>query len=230
MYAAFCDQRADEMMNKQDNKRAMDPSDIFADLKEKIIWLDLEPGVALNLVELAQSYGVSRNPVTIAVTRLVSEEWVERKGAQYVVSPLTLTRMREITEIRSILETQANLWALQRITPEEVRQLQEWAAEVQNLSASASNKEMVKLDVRFHSILFNATRNSQLATLLDRMLCHYLRFWLSFPQSINKAAFFDQALEMIHAIEAKDEARLKVASVEHVAVSLDEIMGLRKAK
>jgi hypothetical protein len=34
---------------------------------------------------------------------------------------------------------------------------------------------------------------------------------------------------MIHAIEAKDKARLKVASVKHVEVSLDEIMGLRKA-
>jgi GntR family transcriptional regulator, rspAB operon transcriptional repressor len=171
----------DRLMKKQAGKRAMDPSDIFADLKEKIIWLDLEPGQTLNLVELAESYGVSRNPVTIAVTRLVSEEWVERKGPQYVVSPLTLTRMREITEIRSILETQANLWAMQRITPGEVRQLQEWAAEVQNFSESASNKDMVKLDVRFHSNLFGATRNTQLATLLGRMLSHYLRFWLSFP-------------------------------------------------
>ncbi|MBI5580103.1 MAG: GntR family transcriptional regulator [Deltaproteobacteria bacterium] len=216
-------------MNKQNSKRSMDPSYIYSDLKEKIIWLDLEPGDTLNLVELAKVYDVSRNPVTIAVTRLVSEEWVEHKGTQYVVCPLTFTRIREITEIRSILETQANLWAMQRITSEEVRQLKELAAEIQKMSESASNKEMVKLDVRFHSILFRATRNSHLATLLDRMLCHYLRFWLSFPHRINKASFFDQALEMIHAIEAKDENRLKAASAEHIEVSLDEIMGVRKA-
>jgi DNA-binding GntR family transcriptional regulator len=58
-------------MKKQDGKRAMDPSDIFSNLKEKIIWLDLETEEMLNLVELAQSYGVSRNPVTTAVTRLI---------------------------------------------------------------------------------------------------------------------------------------------------------------
>jgi GntR family transcriptional regulator, rspAB operon transcriptional repressor len=220
----------DRLMKKQGRKRAMDPEEIYADLKEKIIWLDMDPGHTLNLVELAKSYGVSRNPVTIAVTRLVSEEWVERKGTQYVVSPLTLTRMREITEIRSILETQANLWAMERITPEEVRQLQKLAVEVQNLDESASNREMVELDVRFHAILFAATRNRQLATLLNRMLCHYLRFWLSFPHTINKASFFHQALEMIQAIEAKDEARLKAASEEHVETSLDEIMGLRRAR
>lgn len=215
-------------MKKQNSKQSMDPSNIYSDLKEKIIWLDLEPGSTLNLVELAKFYDVSRNPVTIAVTRLVSEEWVEHKGSQYVVCPLTFTRIREITEIRSILETQANLWAMQRITPEEVRQLKEFAAEIQTISESASNKEIVKLDVKFHSILFRATRNSQLSTLLDRMLCHYLRFWLSFPQRINKASFFNQALEMIQAIEAKDESRLMAASVEHIEVSLDKIMGVRK--
>jgi DNA-binding GntR family transcriptional regulator len=219
----------DRLMKKQTGQRAMDPSEIYSDLKDKIIWLDLEPGHTLNLVDLAQSYGVSRNPVTIAVTRLVSEEWVERKGPQYVVSPLTLTRMREITEIRSVLETQANLWAMQRIAPGEIGQLQELAAEVRNLDESTSNKEMVKLDVKFHSILFSATRNNQLATMLERMLCHYLRFWLSFPQSINRASFFDQALEMIHAIEAKDEARLVAASMKHIKISLDEIMGIKKA-
>lgn len=204
----------------------MDPSEIYADLREKIIWLDLEPGYTLNLVELAESYGVSRNPVTIAVTRLLSEEWVERKGTQYVTSPLTLTRIREITEIRSVLETQANLWAMQRITAEEIAQLRELAAEIQNLSEPASNRDIVRLDVRFHSILFKAARNTQLATLLDRMLCHYLRFWLSFPKQIKKASFFGQALKMIEAIEAKDATRLRDASVEHIEASIGEIMGL----
>ncbi len=204
----------------------MDPAEIYADLREKIIWLDLEPGYTLNLVELAEVYGVSRNPVTIAVTRLLAEEWVERKGAQYVTSPLTLTRIREITEIRSVLETQANLWALQRITPEEIGQLREVAKEMRNLGESASNRDIVSLDVKFHSILFKATRNNQLATLLDRMLCHYLRFWLSFPKPIRKAPFFGQALKVIDAIEAKDAARLRDASVEHIEASIGEIMGL----
>ena len=67
----------------------MDPIKIYADLKEKIIWLDIEPGATLNLVELAKSYGVSRNPVMIALTRLNVEEWVVRQGVHFVVSPLT---------------------------------------------------------------------------------------------------------------------------------------------
>ena len=90
----------------------MDPIEIYEDLKQKIIWLDVSPDSTLNQAELAENYGVSRNPITIALTRLDAEDWILRHGSHFVVSPLTLVRMREITEIRSVLEMQANLWAM----------------------------------------------------------------------------------------------------------------------
>ncbi len=204
----------------------MDPLGIYTILKEKIIWLDLKPGSTLNLIEQAESFGVSRNPITIALTRLDAEEWVVRQGSHFVVRPLTLSRIREITEIRSVLEVQANLWAMQRITSDEMDELKRLKKEIDKLDDRASNKEIVKLDVKFHSILFKASKNSQLATLLDRMLCHYLRFWLSFTRNIDKNSFFNQAFDIIKAIEDKDEVRLRAASVEHIRASLDEIMGI----
>jgi DNA-binding GntR family transcriptional regulator len=204
----------------------LDPLGIYTILKEKIIWLDLKPGSTLNLVEQAEFFGVSRNPITIALTRLDAEEWVVRQGSHFVVRPLTLSRIREITEIRSVLEVQANLWAMHRITSDEMDELKRLKKEIDKLDDRASNTEIVKLDVKFHSILFKASKNSQLATLLDRMLCHYLRFWLSFTRNIDKNSFFNQAFDIIKAIEDKDEVRLRAASVEHIRVSLDEIMGI----
>ncbi len=204
----------------------MDPLEIYANLKEQIIWLDLKPGNALNLVELSKSFGVSRNPITIALTRLDAEEWVVRQGTHFVVNPLTLNRIREITEIRSVLEVQANIWAMHRITPDELDALRHLKSEINNLDDKSSNKEIVKLDVKFHSILFKASRNSHLATLLERMLCHYLRFWLSFTGNIDRTSFFSQAFNIIKAIEDKDEMRLRAASIEHIKVSLDQIMGI----
>ncbi len=204
----------------------MDPLEIYTNLKEKIIWLDLKPGTALNLVGLAESYGVSRNPITIALTRLDAEEWVVRQGSHFVVSPLTLERIREITEIRSVLEVQAYIWAMHRITSEEMTALRDLADEIKRLDDYASNKDIVKLDARFHSILYSASKNAQLALMLDRMLHHYLRFWLSFTRNIDRKSFFNQAFDIMKAIEAKDEVRLRAASVEHIRVSLDEIMGM----
>jgi len=204
----------------------MDPIAIYEDLKDKIIWLDIEPGSTLNLVELAASYGVSRNPVMIALTRLDVEEWVIRQGVHFVVSPLTVDRMREITEIRSLMETRANIWAMNRITTEGMAELANIRDEIKALKADATKKEIVQLDFKFHQLLYRQTHNQQLAQLLERLLAHYLRFWLSGPQQIEPEKFFTEALEIYAAIETKDEVRLKAASIAHVKVSLDKIMGL----
>ncbi|MFH1976493.1 MAG: GntR family transcriptional regulator [Pseudomonadota bacterium] len=204
----------------------MDPIEIYKDLKEKIIWLDLKPGITVNLTELAETYKVSRNPITIALTRLETEEWVIRNGSHFVVSPLTIDRIREVTEIRSVLELQANIWAMHRISSEGLTRLKEFRDDIVQLENSVSNRKIVEMDVRFHRLLYMETRNNQLAAMLDRMLSHYLRFWLSGPSSIEKEYFFKDAIEIIESIEAKDEVRLKAASISHIKTSLDEIIGL----
>ena len=204
----------------------VDPIKIYEDLKEKIIWLDLAPDSTVNQAELAEAYGVSRNPLTIALHRLDAEGWVVRHGTHFVVSPLTLDRMREITEIRSVLETQANLWAMHRITEEGVQELKILGNEIRRLSPQASKKEMVQLDFRFHRIIYHHVRNQQLAQLLERLLSHYLRFWLAGPQEIKKETLFNDILEMIKAIGNKDEISLRAATASHIKVSLDKIMGI----
>jgi len=205
----------------------MNPLLIYEDLKKKIIWLDIKPGVALNLVELAKHYEVSRNPVTVALTRLEVEEWVERNGSHFVISPLTLERMRDITEIRLLMEVQANIWAMHRIPASGLAQLKDLKNRINQADKDFSKKEIIELDVEFHRLIYWGTQNAQLATMLDRLLNHYLRFWLSRPAPIKTEEFFREVLDMIEALESKDELRLKAACTAHVKVSLDEIMGFQ---
>ncbi len=204
----------------------MDPTEIYRDLKEKIIWLELVPGSALNLLELAETYNVSRNPITLALTRLNAEEWVVRSGSHFVVSPLTVDRIREITEIRSVLEVQANIWAMNRISPEGLAELKRFRKDVLQLKDGVNNKEIVEMDVLFHRLLYHEAKNHQLETMLSMMLSHYLRFWLSSPNTIRRDTFFKDAMEIIESIEAKDEVTLRATSLAHIKASQDEILGL----
>jgi DNA-binding GntR family transcriptional regulator len=209
-------------------EQPVDPMSIYEDLRAKIIWLELKPATTLNLVELAESYQVSRNPVMIALTRLDAEELVVRQGVHFVVSPLTIERMREITEIRSVLETQAHLWALNRISPEGLAALREFRTEIGRLNRDAAKRRVVELDYRFHRMIYHETRNHQLALMLDRLLGHYLRFWLASPQEIRAEDFFEEALEMIQAFETRDEKMLRAATERHIRISLDTIIGFSK--
>jgi GntR family transcriptional regulator, rspAB operon transcriptional repressor len=202
----------------------MDPIEIYLDLKRKIIWLDLVPGSILNQVEIAQAYGVSRNPVTIALTRLDAEEWAVRQGSHFVVSPLTLNRMKNITEIRSVLENQANIWAMHRITPEGLKELKAVKEEIRAMRFDASKKEMFQLDYKFHCLIYRESHNRQLAQLLSDLLCHYIRFWLASHQAIEKKIFFSETLDIIKAIESKDDFSLRASTAAHLKASLDRIM------
>ena len=203
----------------------MEPKKIYELLREKIIWLDLMPETYLNLSELAESFKVSRTPVKEALVLLQADGWVLRHGQHFMVTPLSLSRIKEITEIRMVLEIQANSWAMERISPEELAALNELKEEIKGLGNAPSNRQLVELDFRFHRGLYHATKNSQLAQLLDRLLSHYLRFWLSIPREIEPQSFFKETAEIIRAVESKDNARIKEASTEHIKKSIDEIMG-----
>jgi DNA-binding GntR family transcriptional regulator len=203
----------------------MEPNKIYEALKEKIIWLDLRPEAYLNLSELADSFGVSRTPIKEALILLQAEGLVLRHGSHFMVTPLSLGRIKEITEIRNTMEVQANIWAMDRITSEELASLEELKKGILEIDDMPSNRQLVEIDLKFHRTLFQAAKNSQLAQMLERLLIHYLRFWISIPREIEPKSFFIETLEIIQAIEAKDGARLRATSAAHIKNSVDEIMG-----
>lgn len=205
----------------------MDPKQIYEALKKKILLLDLTPESVLNLSELAEYFGVSRTPIKEALISLQARGWVLRHGSHFLVTPLSLDRIREITEIRTILELQANLWALERITPRELADLDTLTQEIQSLEDNTNNQQIVELDLKFHRKLYHATQNGQLARMLERLLSHYLRFWLSIPRRIDLEVFFNETLLLIDAFRRSDEAAVRRLTETHIRNSVDEIMGRR---
>lgn len=205
----------------------MDSRTIYEALRSKIIHLELAPESVLNLSELAEEFGVSRTPIKEVLITLQAEEWIMRQGTHFIVTPLSLERIREITEIRMVMEVQANIWAMQRITPEEKQHLLQLKERIASFDADSPNQSIVDFDSEIHRVIFTAARNSQLTTMLERILSHYLRFWLSSPRIIEPDVFFSEAVELIDAIVAGDEEGVRTCTVRHIRNSVAEIMGTR---
>jgi DNA-binding GntR family transcriptional regulator len=203
----------------------MEPNEIFETIKRKIIWLDLLPESVLNLSTLAASFSVSRTPIKEALIFLQAEGWILRQESRFIVTPLAFERIKEITEIRSIVEVQANVWAMHRMSSKELAFLHDVVDEIRALGDSATKRDLVELDFRFHRALYQGTKNNQLAQMLERLLSHYLRFWLFLDREIKANYFFAEIIEIMEAIETKDEAKVKEASVVHIRKSVNEIMG-----
>jgi GntR family transcriptional regulator, rspAB operon transcriptional repressor len=203
----------------------VDPNRIYAILKKKITWLELSPGSILNLSELAQDFGVSRTPVKEALMLLQADEWVLRNGTHFLVTPLSLDRIKDITEIRSVMERQANLWAMERITEKELTELKKITNRIKKVNDKTSLAKLLEIDFSFHSIIFKATQNQQLIRIMEGLLAHYSRFWLSFQVVVDRKTCFDETLDIIEAIETKDASKLEKATTEHINRSLQAITG-----
>jgi DNA-binding GntR family transcriptional regulator len=101
---------------------------IYALLKHRILTCALLPGQRMMERELCGEPGITRTPLREAISRLVLEGLVsETPYCGYTVAPITFTDMREMCELRRVVEVEVAVLASKRATPEEVMNLRELA-------------------------------------------------------------------------------------------------------
>ena len=182
----------------------------------------MEPEHIINVSDLATSFGISRTPVKEALILLQGEGWLLRHGSHFMVTPLTIKRLKDNIEIRLQMEPEAYVWAMQRITEAVQQELWDIEREMREMSPEEPARSFGELDQRFHETLLRATDNQVLFTLLSRVIGQCLRYWLS-PIEKDKENYFKSALEIISAIRNQDAKRLKESTTEHIKMSLLEV-------
>jgi DNA-binding GntR family transcriptional regulator len=138
----------------------------YAYLKDTVLSDPGMQGAFLSEQDLADRIGVSRTPIREALLQLAAEDLVElvpKRGAR--VAPLTGREIRELMELRGIVERYAaeQLVAAGRAPVAELRSLLE---RQRGLTGADQAREFIAVDHGFHSALVSAVGN----TLLDR---HY---------------------------------------------------------
>jgi DNA-binding GntR family transcriptional regulator len=126
----------------------------------------LAPGAALNQVELAGRFGLSRIPVREALRQLAAEGYVTyraNKGA-VVVSALAPQEAEEIIEIRECLEVRLMDLASARLAAEDLREAEDALAA---MNQAKSPHEIQGAHQRFHTILFHAAQRPRMAAIIN---------------------------------------------------------------
>ena len=152
---------------------------VFNTLRSAILMGKLEPGERLMEIALANKLGVSRTPIREAIRKLELEGLVimtPRKGAE--VARITEKDLQDVLEVRESLENLATELACERITEEEIEDLkvknEAFCEAVQSKNADFS--ELAELDVAFHDVIFNASKNSRLIQILNNLREQMFRY------------------------------------------------------
>jgi DNA-binding GntR family transcriptional regulator len=123
----------------------------------------LRPGDELDLNALAAGIGTSRTPLRDALLRLECEGFVEihnRRGVR--VTPLTLTRIRDIYEILAGLESTALRSVVARVTSSVVGHMDELNQEMLRAIDAGDFARFYDANLAFHDTYLRLSHNSEL--------------------------------------------------------------------
>lgn len=147
-------------------------------LRREIITCALPPGADVSEAELAERLQMSKTPVRDALARLRTDGFVEtfpRRG--YRIVPMTLADMNELIDVRIILEGGTAAFAAERITGEELDELDRLADITYHLDQSSSLDQFITANRQFHSAIARAAGRDRLFNLVSRNLDELERFF-----------------------------------------------------
>lgn len=191
---------------------------VFNTLREAILKGELKPGERLMELQLASKLGVSRTPIREAIRMLEQEGLavtIPRKGAE--VAKMTEKDMEDVLQVRDALDELAASIACEQITAEELEELRRTMREFEESTKTGDVKRIAEVDVKFHDIIYKATRNPKLENILNnlreqmyRYRVEYLKDEKNFPTLIKEHS------EIVDGLAKKNKEKVIAAMHKHV--------------
>ena len=201
---------------------------VFNTLRKAILRGELKPGERLMEIQLANKLGVSRTPIREAIRKLELEGLVlmiPRKGAE--VAQITEKNMQDVLEVRKALEELSVQLACERITPEQVEEMKMAAEDFRKVLKSGDVTKIAEADVKFHDIIFAATNNQRLITLLNnlreqmyRFRVEYLKQKECYPQLLEE---HDKLIALISGGEVEEACELMGCHIDNQASTVSDV-------
>ena len=191
---------------------------VFETLREAIINGTLKPGERMMEIQLAEQLGVSRTPVREAIRKLELEGFVvkiPRKGAY--VAGISLKDIADVFEVRAAMEGLAAGLAAERITAEELEEMERLLVRIGEHIEANRLEEVVEMDTLFHEALYKASRNLKLEQILQNLREQIQRFRstsLAFPGRMREA--LEEHKKIVEAISERNAALAQQLAQEHI--------------
>ena len=192
---------------------------VFNTLREAILKGDLKPGERLMELQLASKLGVSRTPIREAI-RMLEQEGLAvttpRKGAE--VAKMTLKDMEDVWEIRDALDELAVRIACQKISDEQLKQLEDMKELFEKSTQTGNVKKIAEADVTFHDVIYEATGNPKLVTLLNNLREQVYRYRVEYIKDPkNYPTLIAEHEAILESLKNRDVKNAVEAMHVHVA-------------
>jgi DNA-binding GntR family transcriptional regulator len=205
---------------------------VYGYLREAIMSGQFAPGDRLTGRGIAALIGTSVMPVREAFRRLTSEGALEPLSTGATRVPVfDMPRLRELHEIRVEVEGLAARRAANRISNDELRELEQLNIDFQRASAEGNLAAEAKANERFHFGIYTAAQSGELLRIIEQLWLRmgpYIRGIMHEADGNGRpqgAKAFRQHKEILLALRRRDAAQAEAAIRADLMLSIELMTG-----
>jgi DNA-binding GntR family transcriptional regulator len=214
-------------MDTTNNSPSRESDRVEKELREKILTLKIEPGLAISEASLIKCYGWGRTPLREAFQRLAEQSLLQiipHHGV--VVTPLSVFEFVDVMDAMAMVIGPAASLACRHLSVDNLLHLERTIEQAKDAASEADFVSIATQDYEFHQILAIATGN--------RYLCRYLlhlhqvatRFNLASWMRDSRVEFsLNEHCRILEALHQRDEAETRKVMLEHIENARKRIMG-----
>ncbi|MEE9428534.1 MAG: GntR family transcriptional regulator [Paracoccaceae bacterium] len=143
----------------------------YVQLRKMAVNFEFKPEERLNESALSARFGASRTPLREALNRLVAEGLLTFKhGSGFYCRALNPTRVLELYEARSAIETEVVIRAVERASDAEVQSVVAYIDDTEHTYDTTSDlSQLLEMDEEFHIRLAELANNAELLRILKNL-------------------------------------------------------------
>lgn len=203
---------------------------VYTALRQDIVSGKIPGGTRITEISIADSLRVSRTPVREALQKLSQERLlISIPKAGYMVEDLSDDDIQDLFTTRMEIEQIAIKKAIQYITTEELKALDDNLEKTKTAIKSKNNLYLTELDVAFHSILYTAARSRSLFRVCKNFgdLTLKYRHGLNLSSSLRNQ-LLQNHIEIYQAMLSKDINGAVQAMENHVKKAKGHLLVVMK--
>lgn len=198
--------------------------DAYNEIRERIYSNEIKPGDLIKESNIAEELGISRTPVREAIKMLVSEDILEvRDGVGTFVKVLSFKDIKDIYEVRKLLEVLAAKSSIYRIPIEIINGLEDhFKAYMKECEKGNLNGDRFSdIDLEVHKLIVDYCDNEYAKNIYTGMKLKIKQSQhISYENLNNTMESITQHLEILRLIKEKDLVKLIKFIEEHIDWSL----------
>jgi DNA-binding GntR family transcriptional regulator len=190
---------------------------VYTALKKEILAGDLQPGARLLVLEIAKKFNISQAPVREALERLKSAGFITgipNKGS--VVSDITAKEIKDIFELREIIEGFAVRQSMQRLTENDFDYLEDIIMRMHLAHEQNDILNILELDMEFHGFFYKRCDNHMILELWNRMRIKVMRFMAISNRHYSTDGLADWHLRLVDVLRTGDTDLAELTFIEHM--------------